>query len=460
MAHLLIIGGSDAGISAALRAREVDPTVDVTVIVADTFPNYSICGLPYYLSGEVPDWHDLAHRTVGQIERAGIRLLLNHTAQTVDPASKVVTVVDQEGHAQRLQYDQLVIATGAVPAQPDVEGLDLPGVYFLRSMGDGLAVHQHLTARAPQSVVIIGGGYIGLEMADALTQRGMAVTVLEYLESVMSTVDPSFGQFIGAELRRHGVEVVNGVAATAIERKGQDLLVRGTQGFHTIADMVLVALGVRPLTDVAKSAGVATGVRGAIRVTPAMETNVADVYAAGDCVETWHRLLGQPTYIPLGTTAHKQGRVAGENAVGGRREFAGSLGTQVVKIFDLAVARTGLRDSEASEAGFDPLTVELETWDHKVYYPGPHKLRIRVTGDRRTGRLLGAQILGRRHAEVAERIDIFATALFHGMMVDELSDLDLSYTPPFSSPWDPVQMGAQAWVKARSGAFHPSDGLG
>ncbi len=180
-----------------------------------------------------------------------------------------------------------------------------------------------------------------------------------------------------------------------------------------------------------------------------METNIPNIYAAGDCVETWHRLLNQNIYLPLGTTAHKQGRVAGENAVGGERKFAGSLSTQVVKIFELAVARTGLSDAEAKSAGFKPVTVEIETWDHKVYYPRAHKLQIRVTGDRQSGRLLGAQMLGHYQGEIAKRIDIFATALFHGMRVDELNDFDLSYTPPFCSPWDPVQMAAQACVKAQ-----------
>lgn len=180
-----------------------------------------------------------------------------------------------------------------------------------------------------------------------------------------------------------------------------------------------------------------------------MQTNVPDIYAAGDCGETWHRVLNQNTYLPLGTTAHKQGRVAGENAVGGSQEFAGSLGTQVVKVFELAIAGTGLRDVEAIDAGFDPVTIESEFWDHKAYYPGAHQLRVRVTGDLQSGRLLGAQIAGHYQAEVAKRIDIFATALFHGMRVDELNALDLSYTPPLSSPWDPVQMAAQAWVKAQ-----------
>ena len=427
--------------------REVDPGAEVTVVVSDSFPNYSICGLPFYLSGEVPDWHWLAHRTAEEITGVGVYLLLDHTAQVIDPVEHVVTVVAHSGQADRLRYDRLVIATRAVPVRPPIAGLDLPGVYLLRSMEDSFAVHTHLEAQAPRSAVIIGGGYIGLEMADALTHRGLSVTVVEHGASVLKNFDTSLGQHVAAELRRHGVQVVSGVGIEDIVQEGSQLRVGGSEGFSTSTDLVLIGVGVQPVTDLAQSAGVMLGVRHAIRVSRAMETNVPNIYAAGDCVETWHHLLGRPTYLPLGTTAHKQGRIAGENAVGGCREFAGTLGTQVVKVFELAAARTGLRDTEAVQAGFDPLTVESTCWDHKVYYPGAHELRIRVTGDRKTGRLLGAQMLGYWHGEVAKRIDVFATALFHGMCIDDLNALDLSYTPPLSSPWDPVQMSAQAWVK-------------
>jgi len=314
-------------------------------------------------------------------------------------------------------------------------------------MQDSFAVHEYLETHAPRSAVLVGGGYIGVELADAFTHRGLAVTLVEHGAWVLKTVDESLGRLVGAELRRHGVEVATGVAVERIGQAGTHLHVVGSEGFSATADLVLVAVSVQPQTGMAQAAGIAIGERQAIRVTRAMETIVPDIFAAGDCVETWHRLLQAPTYLPLGTTVHKQGRIAGENAVGGHREFAGTLGTQVVKVFDLVVARTGLRDTEAVKAGFEPLTVESTSWDHKVYYPGANALHLRVTGDRKTGRLLGAQIVGHWHGEVAKRIDVFATALFHGMRVDDLNDLDLSYTPPVSSPWDPVQMSAQAWVK-------------
>jgi NADPH-dependent 2,4-dienoyl-CoA reductase/sulfur reductase-like enzyme len=448
--RLLVIGGSDAGIAAALRARELNPSVEATVVVADVFPNFSICGLPYYLSGDVPDWRDLAHRSRTDLEAAGLELLLDHTARAIDPVAKQVTVTDPGGVDRQRSYDRLVIGTGAVPVRPPIDGLDLAGVHVLHTMGDTFALHQALETGA-RSVVIVGGGYIGLEMAEAFTARGLAVTVIEQAPTVMPTVDHELGELLGEELGRHAVQVVNDVTVKIIHHQASGLTVAGEPDFAATADLVLVVVGVRPDTDLAVAAGAEIGVRGALRVDRQMRTNLPDVLAAGDCVETWHRLLEAPTYLPLGTTAHKQGRIAGETAVAGTAVFAGSLGTQVVKVFELAVARTGLRDHDAREAGLDPVTVGSVEFDHKAYYPGAHQLHLRITGDRASGRLLGAQLLGDHRAEVAKRIDIPATALFHHMTVDGLSDLDLSYTPPFGSPWDAVQLAAQTWTRQTQG---------
>lgn len=451
MVRILIVGGSDAGIAAGLRAREVDPTATVTVVVADRFPNYSICGLPFYLSGETPDWRQLAHRTADDLRDAGLELLLDHTATAIRTDCHQVQVDDQQGRRRSLGYDRLVVATGAEPVRPTMPGVDLPGVYVLHTMDDSFRVHEHLASHTVTEAAIVGSGYIGLEMADALTHRGVHVRLLGRAPTVLPTVDPPLGRAVADELRRHGVEVLEGVAVEAIERDGGRLALCGPGGVRVRADLVLLGAGVRPNSALAAGAGLHTGIRGAISVDRRMRTTIPDVYAAGDCVETWHRVLGRPTYLPLGTTAHKQGRVAGENAVGGVRTFEGSVGTQVVKVFGLAIARTGLRDREARKAGFDPLTVQTAAWDHKAYYPGAWELCLRVTGDRQTGRLLGAQIVGPWQAEVAKRIDVFATALFHGMAVDGITDLDLSYTPPFGSPWDAVQLATQAWERSRAG---------
>ena len=445
--NLTIIGGSDAGISAALRAREINKNVDVRVIVADSFPNYSICGLPFYLSGETPEWRQLAHRQIGEIEKEGISILLNHKATLIDPQSKTVACLTPTGQESRTGYDKLILATGAVSAKPPIRGLGQPGVYLLRWMEDGFAIDNYLKSYNPKSALIVGGGYIGMEMADSLTRRGLAVTVVEYADSVMETVDKSFSGIVKVELERRLVQVVNGVAIEGIERIDGKLFVSGSHDFQLKTDMVLVATGCKPSADLAIAIGLETGAKGAIKVNRRMETSFKDIYGAGDCVETWRRIVNRYEYLPLGTTAHKQGRVAGANAVGGRSEFAGSLGTQVVKIFNLVVGRTGLRQSEGVEEGFAAFTEEIEVWDHKAYYPGAKKIRIRITGDCDTRKLLGAQVIGSYGSEISKRIDVFATALFHEMTVDELSDLDLSYTPPLSSPWDPVQIAAQSWVK-------------
>jgi NADPH-dependent 2,4-dienoyl-CoA reductase/sulfur reductase-like enzyme len=372
--HLVVIGGSDAGISAALRAREVDPGWAVTLVCADAFPNFSTCGLPFYLSGETPRWESLAHRTRADIESRGIELWLHCVAECVDPAGHRVQVTSADRGLQSLSYDRLVIATGAVPAPPPIAGLDTAGVYPLHTMGESFAVQEHLQSRQPRSAVIVGGGYIGVEMADALRHRGLCVTLLEAGSSVLQTVDPEFGAHVREELTGHEVDVRTSARVQSVARDGRGLVVRGS-GFE-----------------------------------------------------------------------HKQGRVAGENAVGGNAVFEGSLGTQVVKIFDLVAGRTGLRDAEAVHAGFVPITRETVVWDHKNYYPGASELRIRTTGDARNGRLLGAQLLGRYGAEVSKRLDVLAMGLFHEVRVDALEHVDLSYTPPLGSPWDAVQMATMEWA--------------
>ncbi len=462
--HIIAIGGSDAGISVALRVRELDPDAEVTVVVADMFPNFSICGIPYYVSGEVTHWRNLAHRTVADLEATGMGLRLDTVARRIDVEGRKLLLTSNDGDEELLSYDELVVGTGAVSVRPPIDGLAGPealgiahGVHLLHSMGDTFAVMRTLEERAPSSALIVGAGYIGLEMAEALVARGLAVTQMEQLAEVLPTVDPEIGALVHGQLTEHGVDVLTGTTVRSIARApggeaarlrvcattadGQDLI----RDF----DMVLVVVGVRPDTELAASSGAALGQRGAIVVDRHMRTNLPHVFAAGDCVVTHHRLLGE-TYLPLGTTAHKQGRVAGENALGGDREYAGSLGTQVVKVFDHAVARTGLRDHEAVAGGFGPGTIGFEADDHKAYYPGSHRISMRYTGDRRTGRLLGVQLFGHKHAEIAKRIDIAAVAIFNEMSVDAMSDLDLSYTPPLGSPWDAVQMGAQAWMRSEA----------
>ena len=459
--HIIAVGGSDAGISAALRIRELDSDAEVTVVVADAYPNFSICGIPYYVSGEVRHWRNLAHRTIADLEATGMTLRLDTVARRIDVQGRKLLVTSNSDTEELLPYDELVVGTGAVSVRPPIGGLTGhealgvgDGVHLLHSMGDTFAVMRTLEERAPASALIVGAGYIGLEMAEALVARGLAVTQMEQLGEVLPTVDPEIGSLVHSQLTEHGVEVLTATTVRSVGRaSGQaeahlrvEAVSADGRALVRDFDMVLVVVGVRPDAGLAESAGAVLGRQGAIAVDRHMRTNLPHVFAAGDCVVTHHRLLGE-TYLPLGTTAHKQGRVAGENALGGNREYAGSLGTQVVKIFDHAVARTGLRDREALAGGYDPGSVGAEADDHKAYYPGSHRISMRFTGDLPTGRLLGIQLFGHKHAEIAKRIDIAATAIFNEMTVDAISDLDLSYTPPLGSPWDAVQTGAQAWMR-------------
>ena len=447
MKKIVIIGGSDAGISAALRIREIDPDTTPTLLVADKFPNFSICGLPYFISGEVAAWENLAHRTKRDIETEGIDLLLEHSAEAIDPERKQVTAVDKTGAVKILDYDKLVIGTGAVSLKPNIQGIDNPEVFFLRWMPESFAIDEFIKKQNPKSAVIIGAGYIGMEMAEALTKRGLKVSVVEFAAEVMTSLELEFGRKVAETLSHNGITVYNNIAIEAINKVEQGLLVKGTNNFELATDMVLVAVGSIPHTALGQSIGINTGIKGAFKVSLKMETNLPDIYAAGDCVETWHRVLQKYTYLPLGTVAHKQGRIAGENAAGGHKEFAGTVGTQSLKIFDKVVARTGLSEKEAINAGFNPVSVDFEAWDHKIYYPPAEKIYIRVTADQKSKRILGAQMIGAHKTEVSKRIDIFAVAIYHGLKTGEFSDYDLSYTPPLSSPWDPVQMAVQKLEK-------------
>ena len=332
--HLVMIGGSDAGISAALRARELDPAAEVSVVVADAYPNFSICGIPYYVSGEVPHWRNLAHRSIADLEATGMSLRLDTTARRIDVPGRKLLVTSADGTEELLGYDKLIVGTGAVPVRPPISGLAGPGalgpddgVHLLHSMGDTFAVMRTLTQAAPASAVIVGAGYIGLEMADALTVRGLQVTQMEQLPEVLPTVDPELGALVHAELAARGVEVLTGTTVQAISRParrpGRAAAGRGHRGRRhgrdPAADMVLVVVGVRPEISLAVSAAPPSAPSGAITVDRMMRTGLPDVFAAGDCVITHHRLLGE-TYLPLGTTAHKQGRVAGRERA--RREPA------------------------------------------------------------------------------------------------------------------------------------------
>lgn len=437
-----IIGGSDAGISAALRIKELFPDARVKMFLKDEYPNYSICGIPFYLSREIKDWRTLAHRKRQEIELSEIDICTQEKVELIDVKNKKV----HSGKGE-YTYDKLLLATGAQSVIPQISGMDLPGAYTLRWIDDMLAIDQYIIEHKVKEVIIIGGGYIGVEMADAMRIRGLDVTLIETSGAILKTLDHEFGRRVEDELKMHGVNIIHETRIKRIIKKQTQLVVEDEGGIVHESEMVLVATGVRPDTQLLQESGISVGKWGAYQVNRYMETNLEGIYAAGDCIETWHSYLKQCVYLPLGSTAHKQGRIAGENMVGNKVSFEGSLGTQVLKVFDLVVGRTGLHDRDCNNYQLPSKTIESEHWDHKVYYPDAKKMFIRVTGNPLTRALLGIQIIGSFHSEISKRLDIAATAIHNRMTVDQLRDLDLSYTPPLSGPWDPIQVAAQAWSK-------------
>ena len=416
--NLLIIGGSDAGIAAALRARELSATARVTLVLADEFPNYSICGLPFYVSGETPNWRDLAHRT----EFSGIEILPNHTATTIRPAEKSVHVVDDRGATKRIHYDKLMISTGARPVMPRFPGVDHPLVFPLHTMQDSFRLHDHLAQERPRSAVVIGSGYIGLEMADALVHRGLEVTPVGRSPAVLPTVDPQLGRMVEHELRCKGVRVVSGTEVEGIEQTVRGLEVSGAAANEIAAEFAVLAVGVQPNAELGVAAGLRAGFKGALCVDPGCRRMLK--------ASTQQATVPKPG---IGFSARMPGFRSALRHIN-RAEW---------------LERTLLaRDSEAGKAGIASLTTCTEHYNHKAYYPGARELSIAITGEAGTGRLLGAQIVGHWQSEVAKRIDVFASAIYHGITVEELNDLDLSYTPPLGSPWDAVQMAAQEWVSS------------
>ncbi len=443
MKKAVIIGGSDVGISAALRIRELDDNIRPLVIANNAFPNYSICGIPFYLGGEVEKWQDLAHRDSEDIKEAGIDLMLETEVTNIDPEEKLLKAVKDSGEEVEIEYDKLVLGTGGKNIVPSINGIDLEEVFFMRWMDDSIQFNKYLENNNPDQAVIVGGGYVGLEMTEALIRRGLEVTLVEFEDTILNTVAKPFRKLVEKKLAAKGAEIVTGTAVEKIEKENNGLRVYGSDEFSVEADTVLISVGTEPNTELGTKAGIETGDYGAFKVNKKMETNLKDIYAGGDCAETLNAVSNEYTYYALGSIAHKHGRIIGSNICGQDREFAGALGTQSIKIFDTVIARTGFDAEEAENNGFEVITATINTWDHKVYYPPAYELKIKVVADKDSRRILGAQILGNINAEVSKRLDIFASAIYNEMTIEKISNLDLSYTPPLSSPWDPVQMAVQ-----------------
>lgn len=450
--RLIVIGGDAAGMAAASQARRRRSPDDLKIVAFERgrFTSYSACGIPYWISGLVPQRDQLIARDPATFrDRFAIDVRLRHEVTRIDLDRREVIARDLTGGDEvRERFDTLVYATGAHPVRPPWARSDVLGVFGVQTLEDGAALRDWLDGDTrPRQAVVVGGGYIGVEMAEALIQRGLEVTLVEKAQQPMSTVDPDMAELVNDAMRGVGVRIRTGLAVTGLqERDGRVSAVLTSDG-PIPADLVVLGLGVRPNVELAEAAGLPVGPSGALRVDRRMRVPGADdVWAAGDCVECLHRVSGMPVHIPLGTHANKQGRVAGINIGGGYATFPGVIGTAVIKVCDLEVGRTGLREQDAAAAGFEFVSVITESTNRAGYFPGSRPMTVKLIAERPTGRLLGAQIVG--WSEAAKRIDALAVALWNGMTVDDMTALDLGYAPPYSPVWDPVLIAARKAVDA------------
>jgi NADPH-dependent 2,4-dienoyl-CoA reductase/sulfur reductase-like enzyme len=440
--RMVVVGGDAAGMSAAAQARKRRRPDELEIVAFERgrHTSYSACGLPYYAGDVVKDWRTLVTRTPEEFADQGIQVRTRHAVEAIDLEAGRARVRDLDGGPTVEEpWDLLVVATGSEPLRPPIPGIDLPGVYGLSVLEDGIGLRRAVDA-GPERAVIVGGGYIGLEAAEALVRRGVRTTLVEAAPQVMSRVDPDMGELVSEAVRGVGVELHLEEKVEAIEGDGRVRAVR-TAARTLEADLVVLGLGTRPAVGLAESSGITLGDSGAIAVNPRMRTPQEGVWAAGDCVETRHLVSGRPVSHHLGTIANKQGRVCGINIGGGYATFPGVLGTAVSKVCDVEVARTGLSEAELAPLGLEWEQASIDSTTRAAYFPGAAPIRTKVVAERGSGRLLGAQIVGKEGA--AKRIDVFATAIWNGMAVDEMVNMDLSYAPPFSPVWDPVLIAAR-----------------
>jgi NADPH-dependent 2,4-dienoyl-CoA reductase/sulfur reductase-like enzyme len=450
--RVVVIGGDAAGMSAAATARrQAGDRLDIVVLERGHWTSYSACGIPYWLAGHVDGPAGLVARTPQEHRDNGIDVRTATAATAIDLDARRVTVTSEGSGSEsesesQLTYDQLVLATGAEPVVPDVAGAGAAGVHGVQTLDDGcrlLDTFGRLDETRPRRAVIVGAGYIGVEMAEACVVRGLETTLLDQADEPMSTVDPDLARRVRDAMQGMGITTVMGTSVEAFETDADGRVTAVvTPGRSHPADLVILGIGVRPRSELARAAGLTLGRSGGIRTEASMAVpGHPGVWAAGDCVESWDRVRRDFAHVPLGTHANKQGRIVGHNLSGDRLEFAGLLGTAITKVCDVEIGRTGLSHSMAVSDGRDPVSATIESTTKAGYFPGAEPMTVRLTAER-GGLLLGGQIVGR--AGSALRIDTVATALWAGMSVRDLLDLDLAYAPPFSSVWDPVQVAARS----------------
>jgi NADPH-dependent 2,4-dienoyl-CoA reductase/sulfur reductase-like enzyme/rhodanese-related sulfurtransferase len=457
--RIVIIGGVAAGPKAAARARRLDPEAQITLVEKGGLLSYAGCGLPFYIAGLLTDVQELM-RTAAGVPRdtaffktvKNVEVLTRTMAQQIDRDSKEVVVVNLEnGEQSRLPYDKLVIATGGSPIVPPMPGLDLNGVFRLGNPADAVAIRDAISSEEVEKVAVIGGGLIGLELADALSNQGLDVAILEMADQLLPGIlDPDMAALLAKHLRTAGMDVHLGARVTGLEGDSEQKFVAATTDQGPVeANLAILAIGVRPNVKLASDAGLRIGSTGAIAVNEYLQTSDPDVYAGGDCVESMHLVTGKPAYVPLGSTANKQGRIIGDNVVGGHERFPGVAGTTVFKTRGYNVGRTGLTERQAREAGYEPVTSLVPSSDSARYYPANKTVVVKMVADSKTGRVLGAQAVGQ--GEAVKRIDVVATAITFGATLEQLANLDLGYAPPFSTAIDVAAHAANVARNKNSG---------
>ncbi len=437
---VVIIGGVAGGATAAARIRRLDEQAEITVFERSGYISYANCGLPYYIGGVIEKESDLTLQTPESFfRRFRVNMKVHHEALSIHPESKTVTVKNLEtGESFDESYDKLLLSPGARPIRPSFDGIDSDKIFTLRTVEDTLKIKKYVNEQKPESAVVVGGGFIGIEVAENLRELGISVTLVEAAEQLMAPFDSDMAAFIHAEVRKNGVALMLGsfVEGFADTEKGIDIRLKDAPTLH--ADMVVMAIGVTPETTLAKNAGLELGIKGSIVVNDRMEASVPDIYAVGDAVQIKNFVTGADTLISLAGPANKQGRIAADNICGGDSHYTGGQGSSVIKIFDMTAAATGINEKTAKSLGISYDKIILSPMSHAGYYPDGKVMTMKVLFEKDTYRLLGAQIVG--FDGVDKRIDVIATAIRAGMKAYELAELDLAYAPPYSSAKDPVNM--------------------
>jgi len=454
--RIVVIGADAAGMSAASQARRIaGDAVEIVAFERGMHTSYSACGIPYWVAGDVSELEHLVARSPETHRGNGIDLRMRTEVEEIDLAAGRVTARDLAARrSYREGFDSLVIATGAVPVRPPLPGVDAAGVFGVQTLDDGAALLADLDRAKPRRAVVVGGGYIGVEMAEALVRHGVAVTVVDRAAQPMATLDPDMGAAVHRAMEDIGIDVRTDTAVIGFEADG-DRRIRSvvTAGGPIPADVVVLGLGVRPDTALAREAGLPLGDHGGLRTNVQMQVLDQDhIWAGGDCVEVLNLVSGQYQHVPLGTHANKHGRVIGHNLVGSYATFPGVVGTAVSKVCHLEIARTGLRERDVTRVGFEYVTVTVQSSTKAGYFPGTQQMTVKMIAERLSGRLLGVQIVG--YEGSAKRIDTAATALWNRMTVEEMTALDLAYAPPFAPVWDPILVAARQAATAvrRTGA--------